>query len=110
MFELRNDHLKAAYLGDARQIGRFLRALEARGIPHRVISLGDAKLSKDSHLSYLTGKQRQVLMSAYKHGYYASPRRISAKDLAKRMNLSVSTVHEHLRKAESRLVSKLIDG
>ncbi|MEY7850802.1 helix-turn-helix domain-containing protein [Natrarchaeobius sp. A-rgal3] len=55
-------------------------------------------------LDQLSGRQRQVFRLAQKRGYYEHPRRADAADLADELEVSTSTVHEHLRKAEASLL------
>jgi predicted DNA binding protein len=54
-------------------------------------------------LDALSPRQREVFEYACQQGYYDWPRNVSATDLANDLELSKSTVVEHLRKAESRL-------
>ncbi len=56
----------------------------------------------------LTPKQVEMLVSALERGYYDTPARISADDLATLMSISRSTLTEHLRKAEGRLMLNLL--
>jgi len=62
-----------------------------------------------SPLSQLTEKKREVLLAAYKLGYYDIPRKITSQELAERLCLVDSTVVEHLRKAEQRLMTRLLE-
>jgi len=57
----------------------------------------------------LTEKQRSALESAYASGYYNWPRERTAKELAESMDVTSSTLHEHLRKAESKLVTAFFE-
>lgn len=52
----------------------------------------------------LTDKQKKAIELAIKHSYYDYPRKIKLEKLAKLMNLSYSTYHAHLRKAEKKLL------
>ena len=52
----------------------------------------------------LTDKQKQAMHLAIKNGYYEYPRKTSIEQLAKISNLSFSTFHAHLRKAEQKLL------
>lgn len=52
----------------------------------------------------LSERQREVLELAQKRGYYSWPRKTSASDLATEMAVSKTTLLEHLRKAESKLL------
>jgi predicted DNA binding protein len=55
--------------------------------------------------SPLTDRQRDVAREALARGYYDWPRRINNEDLAAELNISRATLHEHLRKAERKLLS-----
>ncbi|WP_276247132.1 helix-turn-helix domain-containing protein [Haladaptatus sp. YSMS36] len=59
-------------------------------------------------LSPLTERQLEVFKTAVQRGYYEVPRRTTHKDLAKNLDCAPSTVDEHLRKAESHVVSGLL--
>lgn len=52
----------------------------------------------------LTRRQREVLELARRRGYYRYPRETSPAALADELGLATSTVIEHLRRAESRLL------
>jgi predicted DNA binding protein len=101
--------LKFSFIGSEVQIKEFLKEISKLGIHYRVVMLADANFSPISPLSQLTEKQREVLMAAYKAGYYEVPRKITSEKLAKSLNLVNSTVVEHLRKAEQRLMSQLLE-
>ena len=45
--------------------------------------------------------------TALREGYYAYPRRIALQDLAKKIGVPYSTLKDHLRKTESRLMAQL---
>jgi predicted DNA binding protein len=55
-------------------------------------------------------KQRKALLTAYALGYYDIPRRISSQDVSRHLNVDKSTVVEHLRKAERKLIAGIISG
>lgn len=52
----------------------------------------------------LTKKQKDALNLAINGGYYSYPRKTNVKKLAKENKLSFSTLQEHLRKAENKLI------
>jgi DNA-binding NarL/FixJ family response regulator len=66
--------------------------------------------SPDSHdiLSVLTERQLEVFRTAVELGYYEIPRRATHQDIADHLDCAPSTVDEHLRKAESRVLSTLV--
>jgi len=107
-FEIRGGRIKVGFLGDNQQIKTLLGEIEKIGVSFKVVSLTDAKFSPESPLNLLTEKQREVIVSAFEHGYYETPRRISSQELAKKLKMKSSTLVEHRRKAEQRLLSKII--
>jgi predicted DNA binding protein len=107
-FGVRDGKLKIAFLGNEKQVKNLLEIIDKTGISYKVASLIDAKFLPESPLTYLTEKQRTVLVSAFEHGYYETPRRISSQELAKKLNLNSATIVEHRRKAEQRLLTQII--
>ncbi|MGO8805700.1 MAG: helix-turn-helix domain-containing protein [Candidatus Bathyarchaeia archaeon] len=107
-FGLREGKLKIVFLGDEKQVKNLLENIDKTGIRYKVVSLIDAKFSPESPLTYLTEKQRTVLVSAFEHGYYETPRRISNQELSKKLKLNSATIVEHRRKAEQRLLTRII--
>lgn len=61
-------------------------------------------------LSLLTDRQREVFERAVEVGYYEIPRAVNQSELAAMLDCAPSTVDEHLRKAESKMLSGLIDA
>lgn len=61
-------------------------------------STGEAKTA------HLSERQREVMELAKRMGYYTWPRETSASDLADELGISKTTLLEHLRKAESKII------
>jgi hypothetical protein len=55
-------------------------------------------------LDSLSSRQREVFRYARANGYYEHPRETDVGSVAAALGLSSSTVHEHLRKAEAKLL------
>lgn len=55
----------------------------------------------------LTTKQKRAFELALEEGYYDFPRKIDLKKLAKMGKVSLSTIREHLRKAEAKILPSL---
>ena len=70
----------------------------------KIIKLKSSNFSLLTVYPELTKPQKKAIEIAIKHGYYDSPRKIDVRELAKIMNLSYSTYHVHLRKAEKKLI------
>lgn len=102
--------VKFSFLGSEPQIKDFMEKLDAIGIHYRVVLLTDANFSPISPLSQLTEKQQEVLLAAYKMGYYDIPRRVNTEELAAKLGLVNSTVVEHLRKAEQRIFRHIMEN
>ena len=59
-------------------------------------------------LSALTDRQLEVFRTAVESGYYEIPRRATHKEIADSLGCAPSTIDEHLRKAESRVLQSLV--
>lgn len=59
--------------------------------------------------SDLTERQIEVLRAAIDAGYYEQPRRTNLDELGDMFDIAPSTLREHLRKAEQRLLSRFSD-
>lgn len=101
--------VRISFLGSEQQVKEFMEKIDAIGIRYRVVLLADANFSPISPLNKLTEKQREVLIAAYKLGYYDIPRKITSEALANKLGLVDSTVVEHLRKAEQRLMTQILE-
>jgi predicted DNA binding protein len=58
----------------------------------------------------LTDRQREVLRTAFEAGYYDCPRRTEGGELADRLGISSATFSEHIRAAESNILTILYEG
>jgi len=56
----------------------------------------------------LTAKQKMAIELAIQGGYYKSPRKTNLRNLAKRMNVSLSTFQQHLRSSEEKLIPNIL--
>ena len=57
--------------------------------------------------SLLTDRQQEILDTAADLGYYEVPRGATHQDIADELGLSTTTVGEHLRKIEARMLSEI---
>ena len=58
----------------------------------------------------LTDRQQAIMEAAFREGYYEDPRGIDGSELADRFDISSSTLHQHLRKGNYRLLSTFFDN
>lgn len=76
-----------------------------------LLEIGEHHAEMDDLFSCLTERQREVLDCAVRCGYYQNPREATHKEIAAAVDLSPSTIGEHLRKIESRVFSEFVrDG
>ena len=66
--------------------------------------------SPENLLDMLTPRQRDAIYLAKELGYYEWPRKVNAEKIAKHMNITKSTLIEHLRKAENSLINQILVG
>jgi DNA-binding CsgD family transcriptional regulator len=105
------DIMKVDLVGKEDEIKKLLHYANKWGDnSFKILGLTSIDAKGESLLSKLTPRQKQMLLTAYALGYYDVPRRISSDDLSRHLNVDKSTVVEHLRKAEKKLVGSIIAG
>ncbi|MCH7735706.1 MAG: helix-turn-helix domain-containing protein, partial [Chloroflexi bacterium] len=55
-------------------------------------------------LTSLSSRQREVFELARARGYYEWPKEVSGTELATELDIATATLHEHLHKAEAKLL------
>jgi len=106
---LTREKVTYSFVGEDDQILKMIELAKEVGGDLKV-SLRQASFENGDLLSVLTEKQRSLMVMAKEMGYYEYPRRTSTEDLAKAAGLSTSTVIEHLRKSEVRLMAEIMAG
>ena len=106
--EFKDRKLKLTFVGNLNEIKKLLARAEKVGQKFKILSMTDARFSPDSILHVLTEKQRKILSLAYTNGYYDVPRKIDSEELAQMLKIVKSTLVEHLRKAEKRLITDIM--
>jgi predicted DNA binding protein len=95
--------------GQADMLLSIIQALDEAGFESGIEDgeQGEQKIKNlmiESILPNLSEQQRKAFELALENDYYGYPRKIKLIDLAKRMNVSVSTFQFHLAKAEEKLM------
>ena len=84
------------------------RVREDAGAEVRIDSITTSEAAtttaRDQRLDTLTAKQREVFEHAREAGYYEWPRQCDTRELAADLDVSKTTLLEHLRKAEAKLL------
>ena len=88
------------------EIGKRIYSLELLNIKQKKIK----NFGFMSILPELTEKQKEALELALQHGYYNYPRKISLDKLSKKTKTSFSTLQAHIRKAENKIISFVINS
>src|SRR5918996_3959719 len=105
------DRMKVEMIGKGDKIKKLLHYTNKWGNnSFKILGLTSIDTKGESLLSKLTPRQRQMLLTAYALGYYDVPRKISSDDLSRHLNVDKSTIVEHLRKAERKLMGGIIAG
>ena len=105
------DRMKVEMIGKENEIKKLLHytnKLSDNSFKILGLTSIDTKEGGASLLSKLTPRQRQMLLTAYALGYYDVPRRISSDELSRHFKVDKSTIVEHLRKAERKLIGSII--
>jgi predicted DNA binding protein len=71
-----------------------------------LLEIGDRPPDANDLFACLTARQREILDAALDLGYYENPRAATHEDIARVVDATPSTVGEHLRKIESRVLSQ----
>lgn len=81
------------------------------GIPEpvgvTVEEVGGERVATDSVVGALSPRQREAVEAALAIGYYTVPRGATIEDVADELDCATATAAEHLRKAESKVISSL---
>ena len=105
------DRMKVEMIGKENEIKKLVHYANKWGDnSFKILGLTSIDAKGESLLSKLTTRQKQMLLTAYALGYYDVPRKISSDDLARHLNVDKSTIVEHLRKAERKLIGGIIAG
>jgi len=92
----------------------FFRRQDLRAMIEDFREIGNVTLGKLSAVGEstvrLTDRQREVVEHALDAGYFEWPREVTSEELAAEMDISRATLLEHLRKAESKLLTDALDA
>jgi len=69
-----------------------------------ITSTPTGESTRKDRMDALTSTQREVFQLARNRGYYQWPRGVSTRELAAELDISKTTLLDHLRKAESKLL------
>jgi len=105
---LEGDRLVFSILGEKEALSSFLASLKKIIGDITISSIQDLEYTDESILSELTDRQKEILIRAKQSGYYDIPRKITTLELAKEFGISNTALLEHLRKAEGKIMMRVI--
>jgi len=103
-----------------REVATFrVNASQTRPLWEALQTTGDVRLvskrrievdqSRTEPFAALTDRQTEILSEAYRRGFFEQPKGVSGDELADQFDISRSTLHQHLRTAERKLLGTLLD-
>ena len=99
-----NSTVWTVILSGYQELKKLLRELHEHGNNVKVI-----KVTKYKTEDILTARQEQILRIALEAGYYEFPRKITIRALAEKLELSVSSLSEIIRRAEKNVIVNYFD-
>jgi len=104
------DRIIVSFISSQKDMIKFVELVKAHIGKVVNMTFKKSAYEKKDLLTILTDKQREVMIAAYRHGYYDIPTRIGSERLSQKMNISKPTLLEHLRKAERRIMTEILAG
>jgi len=96
---------RAVLLASEAALPRLREVLDRLGAPYRVRAVRAAPTATWQPLGRLTARQRDLLVLAYRLGYYDSPAKVSLDRIAGLVGITRAGLSKHLRVAERKLLA-----
>ncbi|WP_254822280.1 helix-turn-helix domain-containing protein [Haloglomus halophilum] len=100
----RDGGIRLTLVGDEADIRQAIAAIP-ESVHHTVERTGEYQPEQERLFAELTDRQQEILLTALEMGYYEQPRRATYEDLAGELGCTKTTVGEHLRKAEEKVLT-----
>lgn len=108
-FIISKEKIVFAFIGENENLKKLFKIIKPLGFIKN-IHFQKIEFSEYDTLSCLTERQREIIITAKKNGYYEMPRKITTEELSRKLGISKATLIEHLRKAENRIISYILVG
>jgi hypothetical protein len=105
----RDDCLTFSMIGSPADFHTFVSDAGEKRWGLEILSVSEYNPSVAGIFDVLTPKQKEILLEAYRRGFFDHPRRINAGELAERMGMHKTTLLEHIHKAENRLIGHILE-
>jgi predicted DNA binding protein len=96
-------------MGERKNLTEFVEMMKSVGTI-RKMAIRKAAYQNADILAVLTEKQKEVMVAAFKNGYYDYPKKISSEKLCQKVRISKPTLLQHMRKAEGRILKEIMTG
>lgn len=97
---------------ERKEVSEFIKKVEKYFDNYKLLKFVEIKIDNvffPRLMPNLTDKQKQAIETAIQKGYYLTPRKVGLRELAKCMNVSLSTYEQHLRAAEEKLIPNILN-
>jgi len=102
--------MTVSMIGERKNLSDFVEMMRTHVGTIRKMAVRRAAYQKADILAVLTDKQREVMVAAFRNGYYEYPKKISSRRLCRKVNISKPTLLQHMRKAECRILREIMTG
>ncbi|HNX16773.1 MAG TPA: helix-turn-helix domain-containing protein [Methanoregula sp.] len=103
-----NDSLTFSMAGEPEDLNTFVKDAADKGWGLEVLSVSEYNPHVSGIMDVLTPRQKEIMLESYRLGFFDHPRRINAGELAEKMGMHKTTLLEHIRKAEKRLIGHIL--
>ncbi len=97
---------------ERKELEKFVEKVEKSFENYNLLKFNEIKIDNvffPRLMPNLTKLQKRAIELAIERGYYKTPRSTNLRELAKKMNLSLSTYQQHLRVAEEKLIPNILN-
>jgi predicted DNA binding protein len=102
------DKITYSVIGENENLIKYVELVKTKVGKITNMTFKKARYQSKDILKVLTDRQRDILTTAYQFGYYDYPKKISSEKLAGRVNIGKTTMVQHLRKAEGRILIEIM--
>jgi predicted DNA binding protein len=99
----RDGGIRLTLVGEEADIRNTIVAIP-EAVTHTVERTGSYRPGTERLFAELTDRQQEILLTALEMGYYEQPRRATYEEIAEQLGCTKTTVGEHLRKAEEKVL------
>ncbi|PSP78497.1 hypothetical protein BRC81_08120 [Halobacteriales archaeon QS_1_68_20] len=107
---VRADGLELSVIAEHSVIQQIGTRIQNTDLACEVLRIRDYEGSVSDARKALTSRQSDIILHAYREGYYETPRETTLSELADDLGIDESTVAEHLQRAEKNVLEHALVG